>query len=31
MSAEFIYLKRELRTAKYVAKENGWDCFKEAP
>ena len=29
MSAECIYLSRTVSTAKFVAKENGWDCFKE--
>ena len=31
MSAECIYRSRKLSTAKFVAKENGWDCFKEEP
>jgi hypothetical protein len=31
MSAQFIYLSAELCTAKFVADEKGWDCFKETP
>ena len=29
MSAQFVYLSGELCTAKFVADEKGWDCFKE--
>jgi hypothetical protein len=29
MSAQFVYLSNELCTAKFVANEKGWDCFKE--
>jgi hypothetical protein len=28
MAAQFIYLSGELCTAKFVADEKGWDCFK---
>lgn len=31
MSAQFIYLSNQLCTAKFVANEKGWDCFKEEP
>ena len=31
MSAQFIYLSNELCTAKFVADEKGWDCYKETP
>lgn len=31
MSAQFVYLSGELCTAKFVADEKGWDCFKETP
>jgi hypothetical protein len=31
MSAQFLYKSVELDTAKHVANNKNWDCFKETP
>jgi hypothetical protein len=31
MSAQFMYKSVELETAKHVANNKGWDCYRETP